>query len=157
MVGAQLAASILGEGPGTNLAARRSMLHRHAVVWLDQHEARIFFVDPETFEAKTIESPHQHVRRHPAVTAERHHPADAQHFFQDVAKALNDTAEILVVGPATAKLQFVKHVHKHHHGLEDRIVGVETVDHPSDSQLVAYARKYFKTHDRMVELGLPPS
>jgi hypothetical protein len=30
------------------------------------------------------------------------------------------------------------------------IVGVETVDHPSDGQLVAYARRYFKAEDRML-------
>jgi hypothetical protein len=30
------------------------------------------------------------------------------------------------------------------------IVGVETVDHPSDAQLVAYARHYFKTEDLML-------
>jgi hypothetical protein len=29
------------------------------------------------------------------------------------------------------------------------IIGVETVDHPSDAQLVAYARKYFKVEDLM--------
>jgi hypothetical protein len=29
------------------------------------------------------------------------------------------------------------------------IVGVETVDHPSDAALVAYARKYFTSADRM--------
>jgi hypothetical protein len=30
------------------------------------------------------------------------------------------------------------------------IVGVETVDHPSDGQLVAYARRCFKAEDRML-------
>jgi hypothetical protein len=30
------------------------------------------------------------------------------------------------------------------------IVGVETVDHPSDGQLVARARHYFKAEDRML-------
>jgi hypothetical protein len=29
------------------------------------------------------------------------------------------------------------------------ILGVETVDHPTDKQLVAYARKYFKSADLM--------
>jgi hypothetical protein len=29
------------------------------------------------------------------------------------------------------------------------IIGVETVDHPTDAQLVAYARQYFKGADRM--------
>jgi hypothetical protein len=30
------------------------------------------------------------------------------------------------------------------------IAGVETVDHPSDAQLVALARHYFKAEDRML-------
>ena len=32
----------------------------------------------------------------------------------------------------------------------EKVVGVETVDHPSDGQLVAYARKYFVAKDRML-------
>lgn len=42
--------------------------------------------------------------------------------------------------------------HKHPGGtnaaLERRIVGIETVDHPTDAQLVAYAKKYFGLHER---------
>lgn len=125
-------------------------MHRHAVVWIDQHEAKIFHLDPESFELAKIESPHHHVRRHPAVTAEHNHPADAQHFFKDVAAALSDDMGVLVVGPSTAKMHFLKYVHKHNHGLEERIVGIESVDHPTDGQLVAYARKYFRAADRMV-------
>lgn len=30
-----------------------------------------------------------------------------------------------------------------------RIVRVETVDYPTDNQLVAYARRYFASSDRM--------
>jgi hypothetical protein len=94
-------------------------------------------------------SAHRYLRRHPSVTAERSHPADAQHYYRDVARALEDAAEILVVGPSTAKLEFIKYVHKHDHALEGRVVGVETVDHPTDGQLVAYARRYFRAADRM--------
>ena len=32
----------------------------------------------------------------------------------------------------------------------DKVIGVETVDHPSDGQLVAFARKYFVAKDRML-------
>jgi hypothetical protein len=35
------------------------------------------------------------------------------------------------------------------HALEPRIVGIETVDHPTDGQLVAYAKKYFGMTDRV--------
>jgi hypothetical protein len=34
-------------------------------------------------------------------------------------------------------------------------VGVETVDHPSDGQLLKYARSYFKAVDRMIQGGNP--
>ena len=62
---------------------------------------------------------------------------------------LAEAAEVLVVGPGVAKLEFIKHVAKHEHALEPKIVGVETVDHPTDGQLVAYARRYFRAADRM--------
>ena len=48
------------------------------------------------------------------------------------------------MGPSTAKLELVKHVHKHDHQLVGRIIGVETADHPTDKQIVAHARAYFK-------------
>ena len=48
-----------------------------------------------------------------------------------------------------AKTELVKHIHHHDPKLMNVIVGVETVDHPSDAQLVAYARKYFNVADRM--------
>jgi hypothetical protein len=47
------------------------------------------------------------------------------------------------------KTELVKHIHHHDPKLMNVIVGVETVDHPSDAQLVAYARKYFNAADRM--------
>ena len=58
--------------------------------------------------------------------------------------------EILVVGPAQAKLQLVKHIHSHDPAMSDKVIGAESVDHPSDGQLVAYARKYFVAKDRML-------
>lgn len=61
-----------------------------------------------------------------------------------------DDVEKSVVGPAQAKLQLLKHLHAHDPHMASRVVGVETVDHPSDGQLVAYARKYFRAKDRML-------
>lgn len=123
---------------------------RHVAVWIDQHEAKIYHVDAERIDESTVRAPGRHVHRHPAVTAEHNHPADAQHFYRDVALALDDAEEILVVGPAKAKLELIKYVHKHVPKLEPKIIGVETVDHPTDGQLVAYARKYFLAADRML-------
>ena len=67
-----------------------------------------------------------------------------------ITEALRGAQEILVVGPAQAKLQLIKHIHARAADMVKNIVGVETVDHPTDGQLVAYARKYFVAKDRML-------
>jgi stalled ribosome rescue protein Dom34 len=129
------------------------MTSLHAAVWIDHNEAKIFHVDDETLDADVIR-PRKHLSRHPTQTAERSHPADEQHFFHEVAAAVESAREILVVGPGKAKLEFIKHVQKHDHALEPKIIGVETVDHPTDGQLVAFVRRYFRAADLM--LGTAP-
>ncbi len=122
----------------------------HVAVWLDHHEARIFEIGRDTFDESTLKAPRHHVKRHPDHNAaEKNHPDDAKRFFHEVARALDSSDQVLVVGPSTAKLQFLKYVHGHDPKLEHRIVGVETVDHPTDAQIAAYARTYFHATDRM--------
>ena len=119
-------------------------VHRHAAVFIDHQEAKIYHVDLDSFDEKTIASPHEHVHRHPKGATDKHeHPDDIHHFFAAVATALKDAEEILLVGPSTAKLQFIHYAHDTDRALAAKIVGVETVDHPTDGQLVAYAKKYF--------------
>jgi stalled ribosome rescue protein Dom34 len=120
----------------------------HAVVWLDQQEARVISVNAEGFDEASIHAPAHHIHRHPkGPNQAKEHPEDTKRFFHDLAQALAGYQEILLVGPATAKLHFVKYVHKNAHDLEPKIVGVETVDHPTDAQIVAYAKKYFLSAD----------
>ncbi len=122
--------------------------HLQAAVWIDHQEARIFHVDAESFDESMISAPRRHVHRHPkGPTEEHHHPDDVHRFFHDVADALRDAEQILVVGPSTAKLQFLRHLHEHEPVLERRVVGLETVDHPTDRQLVAYVTRYFNLRD----------
>ena len=117
---------------------------RHVAVWIDQQEAKIYHVDAKNIDATRVEAPARHVHRHPTTTAEHSHPVDAQQFYGDVVRALEGAGEILIVGPARAKLELIKYVHKQHPALEPKIIGIETVDHPSDRQLAAHARTYFK-------------
>ncbi len=116
----------------------------HAIVWIDQTEAKVYRLTAENVDASTFTRHHSHVRRHHDATREREHPADAQHFYHEVASALTGSGDVLVVGPAKAKLELLKHIQRHDRGLEARVVGVETVDHPTDGQLVAFARGYFE-------------
>jgi hypothetical protein len=59
-----------------------------------------------------------------------------------------DAGAILVMGPANTKSKLVKYVSQHDPGLMKIIVGVETVDHPGDAQVVAYARHYSRPRIR---------
>lgn len=126
-------------------------MSKHAAVWLDHKEAHIFYILHDAVEKATLTvTPHHVHHKHPkGAEGAKAHPDDARRFHHDIARSLEGSEAILVVGPSTAKLEFIRHVHKHDPALEPRIVGIETVDHPTDGQLVAYARKYFERTDRM--------
>jgi len=119
-------------------------MSKHVAIWIDHKEARILHVHPDNVEAMTITAPqHVHHKHSKGQEGVKEHPEDAKRFFHEVAVSVEKSEEVLVVGPSTAKLDFLRHVHAHHHGLEAKIVGIETVDHPTDRQLVAYAKTYF--------------
>jgi hypothetical protein len=125
---------------------------RHVALWLDHTEARIFHVDAASFDEKTLHAPTHHLHRHPKGPNSEHeheHPDDAHHFFKAIAHELGTAERVLVVGPSTAKLQFIHYAFKKDPTLEPRIIGIETVDHPTDRQLVAYAKHYFAADDAM--------
>ena len=125
------------------------MSHFHAVVWLDHSEAHVMHISPDDVEKSVIQpsKPHRHLHSSTVGTGRQ---AENKAYYHAVVQALKGAQEILVVGPAQAKLQLIKHLHAHDHSMADKVVGVETVDHPSDGQLVAYARKYFVAKDRML-------
>ena len=118
---------------------------KHAVVWIDQKEARIFEVDSEKIEAAIVHSPGPHIHRHANEEdlRVRNHPDDEPRFFGAVAQALKDHGQVLLVGPSMTKLHFLRYVQRHDHALEARIIGIESADHPTDAQLVAHMRDYF--------------
>ena len=130
------------------MLSRTGMSIHHTVVWLDHREAKVFHFDTDSInevDVHALATP-AHLHNRAAVSGRRE---EDSHFYHEIAAALAESPEVLVVGPATAKLELIRHVHKHHAALEPRIVGVETVDHPTDGQLVAYARKYFRAADRL--------
>jgi stalled ribosome rescue protein Dom34 len=116
-----------------------------AAVWLDHHEARVFHVDLDGFDERTLTAPVHHFHRHPRGPSEPHaHPDDERRFFGDIAKALATADEVLLLGPSTAKSQFLRYIAEHARALEGKVVGVETSDHPTDAQLVAQVRNHFR-------------
>jgi stalled ribosome rescue protein Dom34 len=118
--------------------------------WLDHHEARVFHVAAAGFEESTIHAPLKHIRHPKHAQGLKAHENDNHDFFRELARALDGAGEVLVLGPSTAKLQFIRFLHAHEPALESKVVGVETVDHPTDPQIAAYAKQYFKAADRLL-------
>jgi stalled ribosome rescue protein Dom34 len=127
------------------------MSHYHALVWIDHKEAHVMHISPDDVEKSVIQPHKPHHKLHSRVgTLGSGRSPESQDYYHQVAKALVGATEILVVGPAQAKLELIKHMHAQDPVMANKVVGVETVDHPSDGQLVAYARKYFIAKDRML-------
>jgi stalled ribosome rescue protein Dom34 len=125
-------------------------LHAGFAVWIDHNEARVFHVTSGSVDESVVKAPAHHIHRHPkGPTAEHHHPDDMHRFFADVAKALESAEKILIVGPSTAKLQFLRYLRGQAPALEPRVVGIETADHPTDRQLIAQIKHHFGVTDRV--------
>ena len=126
------------------------MPNTHAVVWLDHAEAHVLHFQEDAVANQNIRahSKHQHLHTKSGTVGSGHTPED-QHYYHEIALSLAGAEEILIVGPSGAKLALIKHLHKHDPAIADKIVGVESVDHPSDGQVVAYARHYFAKVDQM--------
>jgi hypothetical protein len=125
--------------------------HFHAAVWIDHHEARVFHFSPSDVETLVLRPDHptRHIH-HKADTIGSGHAAEDQNFLEAVAQSIADAGAVLITGPANAKTELIKHISQRDPQLMKKIAGVETVDHPSNAQLVAYARHYFKAEDRML-------
>ena len=115
----------------------------HAVVRIDHQNAEILQFDAEHVQAQKVKAHSHHTRQHHSGVRTEHE------FFGVVCDALAGIPEILVVGSKTAQADFKHYVEKHRAALVPFVVGYETVDHPTQNQLVAFARKYFLKYDRM--------
>ena len=125
--------------------------HDVGVIFLDHEGARIRFldgVDLSTVSAAHLDLEGLHNRfrlSDPSRTGAygRRHPDDTP-LFAALAKIVHRTTQVLVVGPGSAKHEFVKFLVRNHPGcFEEHIVGVESLNHPTDAQLVAIARGAF--------------
>ncbi len=115
----------------------------HAVVWTDHQSAQVLQFDAEHVVSEKIHAHTHHTAQHGSSVRSEHE------FFAEVCAALDDIAEVLVTGSHTALADFRHYVEKHRAHIAAHILGYEVVDHPSQNQLVALARKTFVKFDNM--------
>lgn len=122
--------------------------HSHAVVWIDHHEARILHFNEGDVVCTHVRPHDQHVHlHHKANTVGSGRAPVDRDYYHRVATALGDNCLFLIVGPSTAKTELAASLTAP--GVKDRLAGVQPMDHPTDGELVAHARKFFKSYTRM--------
>src|ERR1700685_2981212 len=127
-----------------------SPAHFHAVIWIDHREARVFHFSPSEVDRLVLhpDNPTKHIH-HKANSIGSGHASPDHNYLQAVAESVADAGAVLITGPANAKNELANHIRLHDPAQAKAIAGIETVDHPSDPQLVAYAKAYLKATDRM--------
>jgi hypothetical protein len=122
----------------------------HAIVWIDHQQAKIFHFDADDVESAKIRSshPHQHIHHKVNSSDSGHAPVDKA-FLKQVAEGLSSAGTILITGPAGAKKELASYLQQHQPAVAARVAAVEPLDHPTDGELVAIGRKFFRAEDRM--------
>ncbi|MDQ1923149.1 translational machinery protein [Massilia pseudoviolaceinigra] len=119
------------------------MSFNHVVVWLDQAEAHVIHFTRDAAESEVIKTASVHSQHKKSGVDASIESEQNPDYLNEIAAAIEAAQEILIVGPGQEKLVFIKHLEKQHAAVAAKVVSVETVDHPNDGQLLAYARKYF--------------
>jgi len=124
--------------------------NQHALVWIDHQQAKIFQFDATQVNSSAVRSthPHEHIH-HKANSGDSGHVGVDKAFLKRVGEAVSEAAGILITGPAGAKKELAAYLGKEQPAVAAKIVGVEPLDHPSDGELLAFARKFFAPDDRM--------
>jgi stalled ribosome rescue protein Dom34 len=131
------------------------MSYFHSVVWIDHQKATAWQFTSTQEQSTVVHAHDQHQKVHSRKSTHGGHksPADAK-FFEEVAQALSGTHEVLIIGPAQTKQEFANYLREKHAALGKGIVAVESADHPTDAEVLSFARRHFKALDRMF---VPPA
>ena len=112
----------------------------YAVVLIDHHNAQILQFNADQVEAQKVKAHNHYTRQHGSNVRTEHE------FFGEVCDALAGIPKVLVTGSQTAQTDFRHYLEKHRTPLSQHVVGWETVDHPTEGQLLAFGRQYFIKH-----------
>ena len=113
-----------------------------SAIWLDQEQANIFRFSDGKMEINHLKSMHQDHPTHRLDHLDQKRQESV--FFAEAVACLTEATRVLILGPGNTKDHFHKYVTEHHADLGNKIGACETVDHPSDPQIAAHARSFFK-------------
>jgi stalled ribosome rescue protein Dom34 len=119
------------------------MSYIHAVITIDQQKALIAPFDADGFETLHVKSHHHDTPQHNSDVR------DAHEFFAEVSDKLKGLEQVLITGSHKGLSDFKHYVEKHRPEIAKRVIGYEVVDHPTEAELVAFARTAFDQYHRL--------
>lgn len=127
-----------------------------AVVWIDEDEGRIAYIGAH--DARSIAAAPDGIRIHRrarAASPQDRRATDDHVFYQKIANDLASVRKFLVLGPAEAKIRFLKHLHRYDPRLIVRLSAIESTEHLTDEELLATAQAHFKRAEP--QIAQPPA
>lgn len=119
--------------------------HHAVVVLLGHMRARLIYLDDAAVDGGVIETEWStrafRVHDRHARGGSGRPPHDQDDYFTAVADAASRAERVVLAGCGSAKAEFVLWAHERRHPVAGRIHAVQTVDRPTDGELVASARQ----------------
>jgi len=132
------------------------MTFKQAIVWISHRDAQILQIAPDSRELRVIHSAHSKAHlHHKANTIGDGNIAASPDYFRDVIAATGACPEVMVSGPADAKLELIRFAGKHAKDFIKRIVKVETLDRMPAGELAEHAREFFATSGMHANAAAP--
>ena len=113
------------------------MTNRDIVVWLNTEEAHLYLFDKKEVELVITNPDYDN------SIGDFHSQAQFHGFFHEIFNTLEHANRILLVGPGSTKTHLIRHALKHELHIEQKIVGIETLQTPYPSELHHLAESNF--------------
>ena len=112
------------------------------MVWIDREIAKIFFLSEKKTARISLKGSHvdHHSHRRDSLDSRR----QENKLFHDLLSELKNVQEILILGPGVAKHHFRNFLNEQYPATGRLVLGCEASDHPSDEEILDYAKKYFE-------------
>ena len=114
-----------------------TMTQAHAVVWIDHHRAQVLQFDAASVQVQKVQTHRHDTKQHGSAVRAEHE------FYDEVCDELEDLQAMVVAGGPIPLADFRHYVEKQRPAIGTQIVAWETVDHPTEGELVAFGRHYF--------------
>ncbi|MBI5545090.1 MAG: hypothetical protein HY901_14460 [Deltaproteobacteria bacterium] len=114
------------------------------LLWIDHKQARLISGEGAMLGTVLATPPDEEEHRPNKPTASgRRAEQTHDRFFGAVLEALRGAGPLLLCGPSSAKIEFSKYLKRKAPRIEQEIIGIQTMDHPTKRQLAAFARNCF--------------